>query len=79
MKLQLHSDPPAMGFCACGTIPIVLSADEIVEGERIRQIWYEDDFAAGGELERICAWWGTLCQRRPGLCLVTSLRPVKPR
>ena len=54
-----------MGFYACGTIPIVLSADSIVEGECVKRIWYADDSAAGGELNAIRSWWDNLCQTGP--------------
>ena len=60
-----QGDPPAMGFYACGTMPIVLSGGTIVDNECVKQIWYADDSAAGGELNAIRSWWDNLCQTGP--------------
>ena len=60
-----QGDPPAMGFYACGTMPIVLSATGNVENDTVRQIWYADDSAAGGKLHGVKSWWENLCKIGP--------------
>ena len=53
---------PAMGFYACGTIPLIDSGN--IE-RKVTQIWYADDSAAGGKLEEMRKWWDNLCIKGP--------------
>jgi len=57
-----QGDPPAMGFYACGTIPLIDSGN--IE-RKVTQIWYADDSAAGGKLEEMRKWWDNLCIKGP--------------
>ena len=57
-----QGDPPAMGFYACGTMPLIASAKG---RENVSQIWYADDSAAGGKLAKLREWWDNLCTQGP--------------
>ena len=57
-----QGDPPAMGFYACGTIPLIDAGN--IE-RKVTQIWYADDSAAGGKLEEMRKWWDNLCIKGP--------------
>ena len=64
-----QGDPPAMGFYACGTIPLIDSGN--IE-RKVTQIWYADDSAAGGKLEEMRKWWDNLCIKGPLFGYVSS-------
>ena len=51
-----QGDPLAMVMYAIATIPLI----EKLVSDGVKQIWYADDAAVGGDLVRIKKWWDDL-------------------
>ena len=60
-----QGDNSAMGFYACATVPIILSAlgQKGVKTSKthIKQVWYADDAAGEGQITHLSSWWDDLC------------------
>ena len=63
-----QGDNTAMGTYSCGTMPLITTvAPEQPEGEHysVKQVWYADDAAGGGQLDGLKQWWKKLCTSGP--------------
>ena len=56
-----QGDPLAMAMYAIAIRPLI----NHLQSESLKQIWYADDAAAGGELSDLKAWWDQLIQLGP--------------
>ena len=56
-----QGDPLAMAMYAIAIRPLI----NHLQSESLKQIWYADDAAAGGELSDLKAWWNHLIQLGP--------------
>ena len=51
-----QGDPLAMAMYAIATVPLI----EKIASDGVKQIWYADDAAVGGDLVSIKKWWDDL-------------------
>lgn len=56
-----QGDPLAMVMYALATVPLITK----LKLSENRQVWYADDAAAGGKLEKVRDWWHLLCDKGP--------------
>ena len=59
-----QGDPLAMAMYAIATIPLIRQL-EIATCAEVEQVWYADDSAAGGGIEKLRKWWDTLLEMGP--------------
>ena len=55
-----QGDPLAMAMYAVGILPLILQLKS-----EAQQIWYADDFSAGGKLDQLRKWWDKLSEIGP--------------
>ena len=60
-----QGDPPASGWYALSTVPIIEHINAISECS-VAQVWFADDSAFGGKLENVASLWNELEQVGPG-------------
>ena len=56
-----QGDPLAMPMYAITTVPLIKRLSEAV-----KQVWYADDAAAVGSVEKVHLWWDQLVKLGPG-------------
>ena len=57
-----QGDNAAMGYYACSMMPLIMKlmlCEDKAEYEKMLQLWYADDAAAGGKLRDMLKWWST--------------------
>lgn len=59
-----QGDPLAMAMYAIATIPLIRQL-EIATCAEVEQVWYADDSAAGGGIEKLRKWWDRLLEMGP--------------
>ena len=63
-----QGDNAAMGYYACSMMPLIMKlmlCEDKAEYEKLLQLWYADDAAAGGKLRDMLKWWSMLCETGP--------------
>ena len=63
-----QGDNAAMGYYACSMMPLIMKlmlCEDKAEYEKLLQLWYADDAAAGGTLRDMLKWWSMLCETGP--------------
>jgi hypothetical protein len=56
-----QGDPLGMAMYAVGIQPLITHLGKL----GLKQVWYADDSAAGGSLEKLKSWWNELCSLGP--------------
>ena len=56
-----QGDPLAMAIYSVAIPPLIRR----VKQDGAKQIWFADDATSGGKLDRLLAWWNSLCQYGP--------------
>ena len=56
-----QGDPLSMAIYSVAITPLIRR----VKQDGAKQIWFADDATSGGKLDRLLAWWNSLCQYGP--------------
>ena len=57
-----QGDPLAMAMYAIATIPLI---KQLKVSTEVEQVWYADDLAAGGKVEKLRKWWDKILEMGP--------------
>ena len=57
-----QADPLAMAMYAIATMPLI---KQLKVSTEVEQVWYADDSAAGGKVEKLRKWWDKILEMGP--------------